>query len=139
MVCRAADFSKGSVVVDGKVLAATFVFRVGIFHRPPAHLTNLGADGREFVRGSLGAGLTWLSVRCLSSYLNFSASSSDMLAAEQARHLMHAGEGLGVTRAPLPISPLICRLFCKRSEGKIGLNETGLDAPLGLNVIAERN
>ena len=49
-----------------------------------------------------GGRLTCLSFRCLSSYLIFSASSSDKQAAGQVRRR----EAL-LTRAPSPISPLI--------------------------------
>lgn len=55
-----------------------------------------GGDGRA------GGRLTCLSVRCLSSYLIFSASSSDKQAAGQVRR-----REARLTRAPSPISPLI--------------------------------
>src|ERR1017187_3748982 len=56
-------------------LHGTFVPRRGIFPPTRTHLTNLGGGGRTV------GGLTCLSVRCLSSYLIFSASSSDNQAA----------------------------------------------------------
>jgi len=75
---------------------ATFVLRRGIFPPVLVHLRNLGVE-RDSVtshkprskRGKAGAALspgwrgrlTSLSFRCLSSYLVFSASSRDMLAA----------------------------------------------------------
>ncbi len=67
----------------------TFVPRPGILARPQAHLTRLEADARRGLADV--AGLTSLSVRCLSSYLNFSASFSDMQAG-QARREKHSGE-----------------------------------------------
>ena len=50
-----------------------------IFSKQPVHLTKFGGGGGP------GVGLTCLSVRCLSSYLIFSASSSDQQAAGEAR------------------------------------------------------
>ena len=97
----AVSVGEGSrrLVTRRKPFHATFVLHRGIFERTRLHLTNLGAAARAEVwlkllvlrakggRAALdgqpraavptsvgqGAGLTWLSLRCLSSYLNFSA------------------------------------------------------------------
>ena len=102
----------------------------GIFRDSPTHLRKLGAG--EFERGRVqeivqcrkdgrchsplrsgqevlvgGDGLTCLSVRCLSSYLIFSASSSDQQAAGEARP-GHATARADDTRAS-HISPLVVK------------------------------
>jgi len=86
----------------------------GIIKKKGLSPRHLGAhwDASDELRGGLeadiraGAGLTSLSVRCLSSYLNFSASSSDMQAGTGSPGKVSRREPQGLIRAPLPISPI---------------------------------
>ena len=48
---------------------------------PSLRLKNGSGQDDAYGQGEVGARLTWLSARCLSSYLIFSASSSDQQAA----------------------------------------------------------